>query len=279
MAYELSWSACESECSDLGASMLCIPDSTTNTWISEQLSASNSYYGYNYYYTWIGYSDLPNKDGAYHWSSGCSSTFTDLASSYNNDCFYLYSYDGAWYNAYDEADYSISCSCEYALVTTLAPTEAPTSLEPMINPSILPTSLSSPSLTQVISPSTLPTSPSYAPSVAESQQVSSIAYAIIIGVVVGAVAFCIVFGLTLYYCFSKGYNNNKNKLAQVELSDIYNNPVTDNVEDDRNEENESSNPMIHYDGPMKNAPDGVDVSTTRVKKDNRNQYMDLESLD
>jgi hypothetical protein len=59
VASYLSWSACESECSDLGASMLCIPDSATNTWISEQLN-------YNYYYTWIGYSDLPNKDGAYH---------------------------------------------------------------------------------------------------------------------------------------------------------------------------------------------------------------------
>ena len=121
--------------------------------------------------------------------------------------------------------------------------------------------------------------PSYAPSDGESQQDSSVSYAIIIGVVVGAVAFCILFGLTLYYFFSKEYNNNKNKLVQVELSDIYNNPVTDNVRDGRNEENESSNPMIHDDGPMKNAPDGVDVSTTRVKKDNRNQYMDLESLD
>jgi hypothetical protein len=298
VAYELSWSACESECSDLSASMLCIPDYATNTWISEQLIQSNSNYGYNYYNTWIGYSDLPNEDGAYHWSSGCSSTFTNIASSYNYDCFYLDSYEGVWYSQEDAVDYSISCSCEYALVPTLAPTEAPissptilpTSLEPMISPSILPTSLSSPSLTPVISPSTLPTPPSYAPSVAESQQDSSVAYAIIIGVVVGAVAFCILFGLTLYYFFSRGHNNNKNKLAQVELSDIYNTPVTDNVREERNEENESSNPMIHDEGPMKNAPDGVDVSTTRVKKDNknqttrvkkdnRNQYMDLESLD
>ena len=55
VAYDLSWSACESECSDLGASMLCIPDSTTNTWISDQLSQSNNNYGYNYNYTWIGW--------------------------------------------------------------------------------------------------------------------------------------------------------------------------------------------------------------------------------
>jgi len=62
VAYDFSWSVCESECSDLGASVLCIPDSITNTWISDQLSQSNDY-GYNYYLTWIGYSDLPNKDG------------------------------------------------------------------------------------------------------------------------------------------------------------------------------------------------------------------------
>ena len=271
VASYLSWSACESECSDLGASMLCIPDSITNTWISDQLSQSNSnddnryggdddsnyggddnyysysngsYYGgddylYRYRNTWIGYSDLPNKDGAYHWSSGCSSAFTNIGSSDNYDCFYLDSYDGAWYSQEDEADYYITCSCQYAL----GPSSAP----------------------------------SYAPFDGESQQDSSIAYAIIIGVVVGAVVFCIVFGLTLYYCFSKEHNN-KNKLVQVELSDIHN-PVTDNVGDQRNEENESSNPMIHDGGPMKNAPDSIDVSTTRVQGDNRDQYMDLESLD
>jgi hypothetical protein len=158
------------------------------------------------------------------------------------DCFYLvYDAGGAWYSQEDEADSSITCSCEYAL----GPSSAP----------------------------------SYAPSDGESHQDSSVGYAVIIGVVVGAVAFCILFGLTLYYFFSKEYNNNKNKLVQVELSDIYNNPVTDNVRDEGNEENESSNPMMHDEGPIKNAPDGVDVSTTRVKKDNRNQYMDLESLD
>ena len=245
VAYDLSWSACESQCSDLGASMLCIPDSTTNTWISDQLSQS-------YYYTWIGYSDLPNNDGIYHWSSGCSSEFTNLASSYNYDCFYS-DYDGTWFSENDVVSSSITCSCEYSLAPSSEPTEAPLS-----SPTTEPTSLA-----PVISPSTLTNSPSYTPSVGESQQDSSVTYAIIIGVVVGAVAFCILFGFTLYYCFAREHNN-KHKLLQVELSNIRN-PVTDNVEDD--------------EGFIKNAPDGVDVSTIRVKKEQKNQYIDVESLD
>ena len=264
MAYDLSWSACESECSDLGASMLCIPDSTTNTWISDQMSQSNNnyYYGYRYYVygfsydsytlTWIGYSDLPNNDGVYHWSSGCSSEFTNLASSYIYDCFYS-DYDGTWFSENDVVSSSITCSCEYSLAPSSEPTEAPLS-----SPTTEPTSLA-----PVISPSTLTNSPSYTPSVGESQQDSSVTYAIIIGVVVGAVAFCILFGLTLYYCFAREHNN-KHKLLQVELSNIRN-PVTDNVEDD--------------EGFIKNAPDGVDVSTIRVKKEQKNQYIDVESLD
>ena len=32
-----TWSGCKSECASLGASMLCIPDSSTNSWIANQL--------------------------------------------------------------------------------------------------------------------------------------------------------------------------------------------------------------------------------------------------
>ena len=130
VASYLSWSAYESECSDLGASMLCIPDYYSHTWISEQLS-----YNY-YYYACIGYSDLPNKDGAYHWSSGCSSTLTNFGySSYNSDCFYLvYDAGGVWNSQKDEADSSITCSCEYSVVPSTAPTEVPSS--PTYAPSI-----------------------------------------------------------------------------------------------------------------------------------------------
>ena len=47
-----TWSACQSQCNSFRASMLCIPDSTTNTWIANQLLELE------YSYSWIGYSDL-----------------------------------------------------------------------------------------------------------------------------------------------------------------------------------------------------------------------------
>ena len=54
-----SWSGCKSKCASLGASMLCIPDSTTNDWIANQLSQQG------YWYSWIGFSDLPIDDGKF----------------------------------------------------------------------------------------------------------------------------------------------------------------------------------------------------------------------
>ena len=71
------WAQCESMCSGLGASMLCIPDSTTNAWIANQLNQLSSSY------TFIGYRILPNTDGTYHWISGCSSTYTNWESYIN----------------------------------------------------------------------------------------------------------------------------------------------------------------------------------------------------
>ena len=71
------WTQCEAICSSLGASMLCIPDSTTNAWIANQLNQLS------YWFTFIGYRILPNTDGTYHWISGCSSTYTNWE-SYNN---------------------------------------------------------------------------------------------------------------------------------------------------------------------------------------------------
>ena len=138
-----SWSGCKSECSSLGASMLCIPDSTTNTWIANQISQLG------YSYSWIGYSDLPNNDGNYEWVSGCSSSYSNSAygnNYYYNDCVYIYAYSGYyWYSSSYYCDSfsssSIACSCEYPIVPTSLPTLSPTS--PTVNPSLIPTTIPS----------------------------------------------------------------------------------------------------------------------------------------
>ena len=92
-----SWSACLSQCTSFDTSMLCIPDSSTNSWISNQLLELG------YSYSWIGYSDLPNKDGNYKWVSGCCSSYTYYVNSnYNNyDCAYTAS-DGFWGSSTDQ---------------------------------------------------------------------------------------------------------------------------------------------------------------------------------
>ena len=111
------WTRCESICSSLGASMLCIPDSTTNAWIANQLNQLSSSY------TFIGYSDLPNPDGTYNWISGCSSTYTNWGSYYNyNGYASMYKYDGKWYSYGDNYVSSTSCSCEYSISPTASPT-------------------------------------------------------------------------------------------------------------------------------------------------------------
>lgn len=51
--YQYTWSGCESQCSSLSSSMLCIPDSTTNGFVNSHL---NQFYVYE---SWIGYSGYP----------------------------------------------------------------------------------------------------------------------------------------------------------------------------------------------------------------------------
>jgi len=93
--------------------MLCISDSTKNTWIANQISQLG------YSNSWIGYSDLPKYDRDFIWISGCISSYMNWFSSsnINKDCAYISSSDSKWYAA-DDSDYSyISCSCEYSIST------------------------------------------------------------------------------------------------------------------------------------------------------------------
>jgi hypothetical protein len=101
--------------------MLCIPDSTTNTWIANQLY---SHLGNSNLNSWIGYSDLPNNDGNYEWVSGCSSSYSNSGySNYNSDCVYIQAYYGAWSSYSDSYRWSIACSCQ-SLPTLLPSTRS-----------------------------------------------------------------------------------------------------------------------------------------------------------
>jgi len=117
--YLFSWSGCRSVCASLGASMLCIPDSTTNDWIANQMGG--------YLAAWIGYSDLPNNDGNYEWVTGCSSSYTKYV-KYGKDCVYIY-YNGDWGSSIDTGNsgsLASICSCEYSYLSpTLLPSLPP----------------------------------------------------------------------------------------------------------------------------------------------------------
>ena len=110
VGYNFSWSECKSECTSLGASMLCIPDSRHNNWIAYQISQRG------YKSSWIGFSDLPNIDGNYQWVSGCSSKYTYSTDYYYNNYFFIKD-DGAWNITHDSGSSSITCSCEYSIST------------------------------------------------------------------------------------------------------------------------------------------------------------------
>jgi hypothetical protein len=116
---DLSWSGCKSQCDSLGASMLCIPDSTTNDWIAGQL------YRWEYWGSWIGYSDLPYNDGNYEWVSGCSSLYSKSeygSNDYTSDCVYM-RFDGAWKSSIDSSysdSSSFTCSCESLPIVSLS---------------------------------------------------------------------------------------------------------------------------------------------------------------
>jgi hypothetical protein len=115
---------CLSKCASLGASMLCIPDSTTNDWIAYQMGYSSS--------SWIGYSDLSNNDRNYEWVSGCSSSYSNYESNWPNyDCIYIDAYNGDWHSTGDYGSSWIACSCEYSIAPTSLPTlSLPTPLWP-----------------------------------------------------------------------------------------------------------------------------------------------------
>jgi len=106
-----SWSQCKSECTSLGASMLCIPDSRINNWIANQISQQG------YKSSWIGFSDLPYIDGNYQWVSGCSSKYT-YSTDYNYNNYFFIKDDGAWNISHDSGSSSITCSCEYSISTS-----------------------------------------------------------------------------------------------------------------------------------------------------------------
>ena len=121
------WKRCNSVCASLDASMLCITDSITNSWIANQL-----YYNNDNYYSWIGYSDTTNT--GYQWVSGCKSSYTNwnfYSQEYANDYAYMRINSGSWYTAYDNIKI-FTCSCEYNIESTtiIIPTSAPTTKSP-----------------------------------------------------------------------------------------------------------------------------------------------------
>lgn len=131
-----SWSECNTYCISLDASMLCITDSLTNNWISNEQTVRNA---------WIGYC------GNFHWVDGCSSNYTNWASNPSDyQCVVnSYHYDLArWYSVSPTDQYQ--CTCEYSFAPTFSPSLSPT------GPSSVPSTFI-PSSNPTVSPTFLPT--------------------------------------------------------------------------------------------------------------------------
>jgi len=61
------WLQCFNACAALGASMLCITDAATNSYLVGQAGVPS----------WIGLSDFPGEQGNFAWVAGCNSTYTN----------------------------------------------------------------------------------------------------------------------------------------------------------------------------------------------------------
>ena len=164
-----SWDQCNAYCptSYPGATMLCVNNAAENAWIEAQ--SGGQWY-------WIGYTDMPPYGGGkgtkqYGWITGCSSTYTNWASSsgqpdnaYGNDDYAaVYPYDGQWFDFYSQQNFR--CGCEYTPAPTTTPSSRPTtapSSHPSTVPSFRPSTV--PSSRPTVAPSSGPTSPPTAPS-------------------------------------------------------------------------------------------------------------------
>jgi len=108
-----SWSECKSKCASLGASMLCITDSTTNSWIANKINTIITNNDYSYYQIWIGYSD--SSSTGYEWVTGCYSSYTnwdnyDFYSRY--DYVYMNPSSGNWYASRGYTSSYTACACQ-----------------------------------------------------------------------------------------------------------------------------------------------------------------------
>jgi len=101
-----TWQQCYDSCAALGASMLCITDAATNSWAFGMAGVSS----------WIGYTDLPARQGNYAWVAGCVSTYTNWDYGEPNfvgseDVTYFVNGNGQWNNI-PPGSGGLRCSCE-----------------------------------------------------------------------------------------------------------------------------------------------------------------------
>ena len=143
----ITWTDCGTQCSNLGASMLCITDASTNSWVANQIGSNTP--------AWIGLSDLPEQNGNYRWVQGCSSTYTNWGSGEPNylgteSCASGFSNSQYWNNL--PYSYTGVCSCQYSVAPTSSPTQAPS------NPTSVPTSRpTQPTVAPTVTPTVTPT--------------------------------------------------------------------------------------------------------------------------
>lgn len=148
---------CRTYCQSISASMICVPNSATNTYVASLASGSGNS-------LWIGYK-LGSTTGTWYWMDGCSSSFTQWKSNKPNGGTYVWTdQNGNW----DDADDPVTakCGCEYD--ASVAPTRAPT-LKPTTPPPTAAPSTRTPSRNPTSPPSPTPTiKPSTSPSLAPS---------------------------------------------------------------------------------------------------------------
>jgi len=176
----LTWTECSTLCSNLGASMLCITDSATNSWVANKIGSNTL--------AWIGLSDLPEQNGNYLWEAGCASTYTNWGSGEPNNlgtdsCAVVY--NQYWYNL-PNASNGV-CSCQYSVAPTSSPTEAPSN--PSSAPSVKPTTTNTPTQPTVV-PTTTPPTYDYD----DSSGSSSDSTGSTVGIIFAVICFCLCAG-------------------------------------------------------------------------------------
>ena len=139
VAASTDFSTCKSYCQNAGASMLCVPDSNTNSWLAENIVHSTTS-------MWLGFT-YNAQEGTFEWTdTSCTSAYANWRVGEPNggadfNCVVFSDPNFEWLNkSCNVAVYDCGCQMPATELLTTVPSAAPSTSTPSVQPSSQPSS-------------------------------------------------------------------------------------------------------------------------------------------